>query len=774
MIRGSSRPEANSVTAIKPEEAKLATEQLSTRYRNCHWWIRRTRFERSLVVVSLLLFIICTALVLINLLNERNSRTRENVSNICKSKDCVLTAASILEKMDYTADPCTDFYQFACGNYLEHNTVPDDHYHRSTIQSMQDDIYVILKKLIEKSINANDSEAIAKAKTLYSSCMNTSSVEDDSVSILLSLLSSSGVGEWPILDPNWNKTDIDLEWRLALLHVHQAQPFLHTYVAPDDRNSSVYLLHVISGSPVLSMQYYLNNSDPNYSRYLQSYKELIRETARLLGADEMVAKNDVEDMMEFEIAFANISRDESYETSNENSSLEDEHAFNKMNISQLEEMIPEIRWSLLVQYVFNYIGFQSDYTDLNIVVHCERYLKQLVVLLNNTSSRTVANYLAWRFVTKYMPYLDIHFRRLYYDFRREVPNLSDERTFFARWKECVHLVNDGFGYALASLYIKEEFSEKMSREVQSIIRSLKQAFVKVLPSQSWMDSETRSLCEEKVETMAEKVGYPQYITDSFQLDSDYAGLDISDDHFLNNILRMNRYEVIKELLKMTRTVDKDRDWLVQPLVVNAFYEPTGNSVIFPVGILRPPIFSPDRPKYLNFGSFGVVVGHEITHGFDNSGRKFDKAGNFTQWWPEEVIDKFKEKTVCFVEQYSQYTIDMVGQNVNGNQTLDDNICDNGGLQQAFKAYQQYVADHGEEPSLPGINFTNLQVFFLQYAQLWCEVTSKEGNEKYIKDTHSPGKYRANGPLSNSYDFASAFHCPLGSPMNPHKKCQLWG
>ncbi|XP_035214545.1 neprilysin-2-like [Stegodyphus dumicola] len=161
-------------------------------------------------------------------------------------------------------------------------------------------------------------------------------------------------------------------------------------------------------------------------------------------------------------------------------------------------------------------------------------------------------------------------------------------------------------------------------------------------------------------------------------------------------------------------------------------------------------------------------------GLYDSGRKFDKVGNLTQWWPDDIIEKFKERAVCFVDQYAQLPIDMVGQNVNGNQTLDDNICDNSGLKQAYWAYKHYVAQHGEEPTLPGIGFSNLQVFFMQYAQIWCEVLSKEANEKYIKDNHSPGKYRANIPLINSAEFSSTFNCPLGSPMNPVKKCRLWG
>ncbi|GFX96178.1 membrane metallo-endopeptidase-like 1 [Trichonephila clavipes] len=227
-------------------------------------------------------------------------------SGTCQSKECIRAASLMLDKMDPTVQPCENFYQFACGNYLSRNTVPDDHYLKSTIQTMQDDMYITLKKLVEQPISPNDTEAILKVKRLYTSCMNTSSIEDGSVKVLLELLTDYGIGEWPILNHKWNKSKVDLEWRLAMLHVHQVQPFFHTFVAPDDRNSSVYLLHVYSGSPILNTQYYLNTSDPDYVRYILSYKNLIAETVRLLKAQESVVKRDIESLLEFEVEFANL------------------------------------------------------------------------------------------------------------------------------------------------------------------------------------------------------------------------------------------------------------------------------------------------------------------------------------------------------------------------------------------------------------------------------------------------------------------------------------
>ncbi|KFM59994.1 Endothelin-converting enzyme 1, partial [Stegodyphus mimosarum] len=214
--------------------------------------------------------------------------------------------------------------------------------------------------------------------------MNTSSIEDGSVKVLRELLTDSGIGEWPILDHRWNKSEVDLEWRLAMLHVHQVQPFFHTFVAPDDRNSSVYLLHVYSGSPILNTQYYLNTSEPDYVRYILSYKNLIAETARLLKAQEAVVKRDIEAMLQFEVDFANISQDDTLDFLNETNQSDDDFVFNKFNISMLEDMVPQIKWGILMDYVFDYSGISADQVDLNIVVHCEKYLRHLVDLLNKT------------------------------------------------------------------------------------------------------------------------------------------------------------------------------------------------------------------------------------------------------------------------------------------------------------------------------------------------------------------------------------------------------
>ncbi|GFY44655.1 endothelin-converting enzyme 2 [Trichonephila inaurata madagascariensis] len=292
--------------------------------------------------------------------------------------------------------------------------------------------------------------------------------------------------------------------------------------------------------------------------------------------------------------------------------MDDEYVFNRVNISMLEEMIPEVKWGILLGYIFDYIGLSSEKMDLNIVLHCEKYLRQMVVLLNRTSHDEKC--------------------RIYP--KKGLSSLGGKSvsiwsTMDSEWH-------------WPSLYVKEEFGEELEDEVKSLITSLKQAFVGGIKHQTWLDSDTKVLCEEKVLAMTTKLGFPRYILDPVQLDTDYSG-------YLACKCYFDGYKPLNYI-----------DWFVQPLVVNAFYEATGNAVIFPVGILRTPIFTPDRPKYLNYGMLGVVIGHEITHGFDNSGRKFDKVGNLTQWWSDEIVEKFKKKKFFCFGAVPQFPIDIVG------------------------------------------------------------------------------------------------------------------
>ncbi|RWS01467.1 membrane metallo-endopeptidase-like 1, partial [Dinothrombium tinctorium] len=266
------------------------------------------------------------------------------------------------------------------------------------------------------------------------------------------------------------------------------------------------------------------------------------------------------------------------------------------------------------------------------------------------------------------------------------------------------------------------------------------------------------------ESMGQKIGFPQYILDPNELDSEYEGIEIHPDKYFENVISILQQSALKDQWKLRNPVDKTQ-WVTSPAVVNAFYTRSKNVISFPAGILQPPLYHPNYPRSLNYGGIGVVIGHEITHGFDDKGRQFDQFGNLKQWWNKESLDKFQIKSECMIRQYNNYVMEDIGMNVNGVNTQGENIADNGGIKQAFRAYLKWESRHGSESYLPGVNLTHYQLFFLNYAQIWCGLMRPEALINAIRTVI--------GTLSNFNEFAKAYNCPVGSRMNPRKKCEVW-
>lgn len=672
---------------------------------------------------------------------------------------------------------------FACGNYLHANVVPDDALYRSAMQEMEEEVLVIIKKMLDAPSKGNETDAFGKAKRLYHSCMNTSFTvheKDMADSPIFNLLSPDYLGAWPLVNPDrWNASGFNMEDLLAKLALYQVHTFFEFYITPDERNSSMYTLQFYKGTPALARNYYLNTSNEEYAGYLSAYRALMEETALALSPEQGLNTSHIDELIAFETKFATISDSRECDGGADGGNLTeslggiDDESSERMTVYQLGELVPEIAWSRMLRHTLDEFDIDLDVDSLIITLHCAPYVPDLIKLVTETPDRVIVNYLLWRFVLRYMPYISNYFQQLWQQFRSEVPDPTEERTYISRWKECGAVVNEGFGAALARNYVEDYYDHTISYKIDNLVEEVRTAFHLVIDRQDWLEQEMKQVCSDKLDIMGKKIGYPEYIESAELLDEEFEGLEILEDHFLNNILRMKKHEVWKELKKLSRPVDKKRDWLIQPLVVNAFHNPAANEIILPLGILREPFYNPGYPMYLNYGSLGVVIGHELVHGFDNHGKRYDKHGNVSQWWSDEMAEQFTERAACFVEQYSQYPIEMVGKNVDGNETLGDNICDNAGVLNAWLAYTRWREQYGTEPYLPGLNYTIPQIFFITFAQIWCEVVSKEGYEKYSKDMHSPGVYRANVVAQNSQFFADTWNCPVGSPMNPEKKCHLW-
>ncbi|KAH8039962.1 hypothetical protein HPB51_009218 [Rhipicephalus microplus] len=376
--------------------------------------------------------------------------------------------------------------------------------------------------------------------------------------------------------------------------------------------------------------------------------------------------------------------------------------------------------------------------DEPLVVYSVPYLRQVGQILVDTDQRTLHNFAVWRLVNYLLAYLDGEYAHKRNAFRKVMLGVSADKV---RWNHCVELANKKMGMAVGALFIRDNFDPHSKETALEMIHNIREAFNELLKENDWMDTETRKVAEEKANAMNERIGYPELLTNPYELSKEYDSLVVHEDLYLDNVFNILQFEATRNQLKLRQPVNKEK-WTTEPAVVNAFYNPNKNDIVFPAGILQPLFYSHHFPKSLNYGGIGVVIGHEITHGFDDKGRQFDKDGNLKPWWNNKTVQTFRERAQCMVDQYSSYVLEDVNLNINGKMTQGENIADNGGLKQAYRAYKKWVKQHGEEPLLPGINLTHDQLFFLNYAQIWCgSMRPEEALNKIRTSVHCPGPIR---------------------------------
>lgn len=712
---------------------------------------RWTSREKYLTAVCVLLFCACIAFVAVAFIRDREDTS----SSVCLTTDCIETAAQLLQSMDRTADPCQDFYQYACGNWNKKHIIPDDRPSFNTFEKLHDDLQIKLRSLLEEGIQDYDSVATSKAKHLYKSCINTSRIEavgDAPLHQMISLL-----GGWPVVEKNWKEDSFVVEESLGLVRANFTSIIIiFCSVAADDKNSSSNIIQIDQpdfGMP--SREYYLND---RVSDYIHAYLQYMVDTAILFGANQTDAERDMYQVLQLETRIANITKP--------SSERHDTGAiYNKMSIGDLARDVPKFQW---MQYFSKFLPYSLS-NDEKLVSFAPEYMKDIADLLAKTDKRTIANYVVWRVVLEFMPDLPEVYQKVRRNYRARSQGITRDKP---RWQKCVELTNEEMGMAVGAMFIRENFKKESKDAALHMIHNLREAFNDLLNENDWMDESTRKVARVKAYAMNERIGYPDFIKNESKLNEKYEKLHVGSDYF-SNIVNTKRFEVHSAMIKLRKTVDKDQ-WEQDPAVVNAFYNPNTNDIVFPAGILQPPFYSDKFPKSLNYGGIGVVIGHEITHGFDDKGRQYDMSGNLKQWWKNETIDAFRQRAQCMIDQYSSYKLEQIGLNIDGKNTQGENIADNGGLKQAYRAYKKGLEEYGPEKDLPGIGLTHQQLFFLNYAQIWCgSMRDEEALEKIRTSVHSPGSIRVLGPLSNSYDFSEAYQCPLGSPMNPEKKCHIW-
>uniref|UniRef100_A0A3B4GNQ3 Membrane metalloendopeptidase like 1 n=1 Tax=Pundamilia nyererei TaxID=303518 RepID=A0A3B4GNQ3_9CICH len=665
----------------------------------------------------------------------------------------LFVSARLLQNMDESVKPCDNFYQYACGGWLERHVIPETSSRHSVFDILRDKLEIVLKGQLDCSF------------------FPAGLIEQRDSQPLLKLIES--IGDWPVASEDWNTTTEEawsFEDTLATLTAHfHKKVVLDMYVWTDDRDSQRHIIYIDQpGLGMPSRDYYFN--DGNYKKVREAYLHFMVSIAKITREDRNLTQDDDrvwEEMMqvlelETDIANATSPAEERQDVT---------ILYNKMALGELQSTYG-FNWTRFIQGVLSSVSIDVQ-LDEEVVVYSSPYLEKMNDVLSRHSIRTMQNYLTWQLIIDRVNSLSRRFKDARARYRKTLYGTTVEDAW---WRECVRYVQSSMENAVGALYVRETFAGESKRMVSDLISKIQAAYVETLEELSWMDTPSKEKAREKAMAIKEHIGYPDHILQESnqKLDQEYAHLNFSEEHYFENILENLKSEAHKSLKKLREPVDPDL-WIIGAAVVNAFYSPNRNQIVFPAGILQPPFFSKHQHQALNFGGIGMVIGHEITHGFDDNGRNFDQDGNMLNWWSNYSAEHFKEQSQCMVQQYGNFNWKLAGgQNISGISTLGENIADNGGVRQAYQAYLKWVEMEGEEPRLPGLDMDHKQLFFLNFAQVWCGAYRPEYASQSIKtDSHSPLEYRVLGSLQNFEAFSEAFQCQKGSPMNPELKCRVW-
>ncbi|XP_045592012.1 endothelin-converting enzyme homolog isoform X2 [Procambarus clarkii] len=761
--------DTSSVGSARTEELPTGTTTVHY-HMGSHWWRSRTSLEKALLVGWILQLVVVTILVAVLHVQTKFKPTlhmllshphNSSPGEVCLTPDCVILSGSLLNSMDSKVDPCDNFYDYACGGWVSKNPIPEGKPIWGTLNKLASDNQIIMHNVLE-STEKTESKAEEKARVFYRSCMDVNkTIEKLGGKPVLQLIEQ--MGGWSITG-NWSASNYSLEDDVIKSKVDFNSEALFSWVvAENDKNSSSHILQFDQGGLTLpARNHYLNESE---KAVVDAYIEYITKVGVLLGGEEDATRQAATGILSIEHQLATI-------TAPDDERRDDDKLYHLMKIDDLNKLAPFMDWGTFINSAFNKINKHLSGSE-DVVVYAPDFLKNLAKILDNTIATeegviNVHNYLVWQVVRNYVGFLSQEFREAAKVLEKaQMGVIGTEES----WRECVVATDAALGPAVGAMYIRKAFHTDSKNMAEEMIKRVRKTFKENLESVHWMDKKTLKAAIDKASSISEMIGFPDYILNKAELDAKFTDLKIKENDFFQNNVRVNNFIVKENLARLFKPVNKTR-WEMSPPTVNAYYSPTRNNIVFPAGILQAPFFHQGNPKSLNYGAVGVVMGHELAHAFDDQGRKYDKEGNLDQWWQQETSDKFKNLTQCMVDQYSAYSLR--GENLNGKLTLGENIADNGGLKASFRAYQEWVNENEEEKALPGISLTHQQLFFLGFSQVWCSSITKEAAHlEIMKDSHVPGEFRVFGSLTNSPDFATAFNCPVGSKMNPKKKCTVW-
>jgi putative endopeptidase len=649
-----------------------------------------------------------------------------------------------LSQLDRSADPCVDFYQFACGGWRAKNPLPPDRAVYNRYAEMNEINLAKLRSLFEAAAqsDAKQDRVPQEVGGYYAACIDEAAAERKKAEPIASYLAR-------IAALKDKRAMLALTAELDDLGMPMIFDFNAT---PDHHNSSMTIAEVNQGGLSLPDRDYYLKTDAKTVEQRQEFIKHVTKMFSLAGLPESQAKSDAETVLRLETELARASLDRTARRDPANLD-------HKMSVADFNALAPNFYFADFVK-----AAKTPAFDSLNVTT--PEFFRGVSTVIETASLDDWKIYLRWRVLRVMSTMLSADFVNEYYRFNNQY--LRGTKTLPERWKRCVFSVDQQLGEASGQLFVDKYFGAQGRQKVREIVDNVMEQLSLSIAASDWMSDATKQKALLKLKKIStSKLGFPDHYRD-------YSSIDIKRDDYVGNYLRTSHFESKRQKDKIGTAVDKS-EWDMTPPTVNAYYSPEISEIVLPAGILQPPMFDLTADEAYSYGAIGRVIGHELTHGFDDEGRKYDADGNLTDWWTAQDAKAFEERASCIDKQYSQYSPVDDGNGkllyLNGKLTLGENVADNGGLRMAYRAYMK--AHPGEEgQTIDG--FTAAQRVFLGYAISRCENVAPDMSRVLIRtDPHSPGKFRLIGATVNMTEFQAAFSCKTGQPMAPENRCRVW-
>lgn len=645
-----------------------------------------------------------------------------------------------VNRMDKSVEACTDFFQYSNGTWIKNTKIPGSQSRWGSFNILAENNRQILKEVLEKAAARADAEKGSDTQLtgdFYSSCMNEEAIERAGIKPVMPYLN----------EIQKIKTKRDLKRSIAKMH-NLGVPVLFGFGGGTDlKNSKMVIANAGQGGLSMPSKDYYVDGTPQFQKHRDKFREYVMKMFMHMGDSEQKARDKAFIIMRIQmrLAYASLRRVELRNPDNR---------YKKVSVEEANKITPDFSWT-------DYMNDRGIMGVSEFNIGQPKFFKEMNKILNDFSIREWKTYLRWMTINSAAPALSKKFADENFNFySRYLRGTKEQRP---RWQRCVQATDGSLGEALGQEYVKKAFKPESKKRMNEMIDNLFAAMRERLDQLEWMSDETKVQALAKLSTFRRKIGYPDKLRG-------YKGLEVSRNSYLENQVRSGKFQIQRNLADIGKPVDRSR-WAMTPPTVNAYYHPLLNEIVFPAGILQPPFFNAEADDAINYGSIGGVIGHEIIHGFDDQGSRFDADGNLKMWWTPEDRKKFEDRASCVVKQFSSYEV-QPKIFMDGKLTLGENIGDFGGLTIAYEAFKKSLEGKPRPADIDG--FTPEQRFFLGWAQVWAIKATPEFEKWQVtNDPHALARWRVNGPMSNMPQFAKAFGCKQSDEMVRKDICKIW-